>query len=253
MTNKKHTYSNIISLILHILIVWAAISLRSAHIITPSRSDGIEVSLIAANDIPQPEKPHVITTPPTPNPIQTLNTTADVNIKQESTPLPKVAPKAIKQKPVVVTPPITIPPAIKPEPKLKYKTKPNAQITNTLLDQLDATTVSGKSKGKTTGGTNSGTSNSNNMLNNYADLVISTVRPYVNIPEAINSNAKAVVKVVLLPSMQVYQVKLIKSSGNTEYDNNVQQAIQNVKVFPPLPEDANWTDYRILYLTFTPE
>ncbi|HLX54657.1 MAG TPA: energy transducer TonB, partial [Aquella sp.] len=134
----------------------------------------------------------------------------------------------------------------------KKKVKTNTQI-NDLLDQIaPATKSTGKSKAPATNGAH-GTSDTNNMINNYADLVIEKVRPFVIIPDNLDSSAKAIVQVTLLPSMEVYDIKLLKSSGNTEYDDNVQQAIDRVRVFPPLPEKAEFKDYRVLRLIFKPQ
>ena len=264
MDKEKHRTTNIISLILHILVIWGAFSLRSTHILTPSRSDGVEVSLIDASVLNTPPQPIITQKIITPEPIKTIDNNAEINIKQqEKAPQkkeePKVIPKVVKPevKPLPPIPPVPpqevhkVPPKEKP-PSVKEKRIPNANVTNALLGQLNSTENVGKSKGRTTGGTMAGTSNSNNNVNNYADLVISTVRPFVNIPDNVNSNAKAIVKVVLLPNMQVYQVKLTKSSGNSDYDDNVQQAIWKVKVFPPIPAGEKWTDYRVLYLSFRP-
>ncbi len=257
MVREKHTTTNVISLILHILAIWAAFSLRSAHILTPSRSDGVEVSLIDASSLTPPQ-PVVTQKIITPEPIKTVENNADINIKQQNNvtqkPETKMLPPKIIKPEIKPVPPLVPQEIKKPQPKEISKPKekriPNANVTNALLGQLPSTEHIGKSKGKTTGGSMGGTSNSNNNVNNYADLVISAVRPFVDMPNNINSNAKAIVKVTLLPNMQVYQVKLVKSSGNSDYDNNVQQAIWKVKVFPPIPDGEKWVDYRVLYLNF---
>ena len=98
-----------------------------------------------------------------------------------------------------------------------------------------------------------GSADTDNMASNYADLVIEKVRPFVIIPDGIDESAKAVVEVTLLPNMEVYKIRLLKSSGNDDYDNNIQDAINRVKVFPPLPDGAEFSDYRKLRLTFKPQ
>lgn len=108
-------------------------------------------------------------------------------------------------------------------------------------------------KGKALGGNPNGTSDSNNLIGNYADQVINAVRPFVLIPDDVNPKAKAIVKVVLNPNLSVRSVSLTKSSGNAQYDQNVQNAIMRLKVFPPLPDNANYVDFRILNLTFRPQ
>ena len=247
---ERHTKSNIFSIILHILVIWGAFSLKSTHILTPSRSDGIEVSLISSTDIEQ-SKPIIAPVAPTPEPIKTLDTNSDVNLKQQpkkETPPPATKPTA----PVPPIKPVTQQPQKKEEPNPEHK-KPNANLTNSLLSQLGNPANAGRSLGKAVGGTKAGTSNSNIMVNNYADQVISAVRPFVDVPDEIDSSATAVVKVTLLPNMSVYNVQLKQSSGNPVYDSSIQDAIKKVAVFPPLPNGAEFGDYRVLYLTFRPE
>ena len=83
--------------------------------------------------------------------------------------------------------------------------------------------------------------------------MINAVRPFVQVPDDINPKAVATIKVELYPNLNVKSVKLIKSSGNAMYDQNVQTAIMRVKVFPALPDGANFVEYRILKLTFKPQ
>ncbi|MFN8769278.1 MAG: energy transducer TonB [Neisseriaceae bacterium] len=249
MDHEKYTKSNVISLILHIVIAWALFSIKSAHILTPSRSDGIEVALINSDDLEQP-KPVIIKTTPVEQ-VKTVDNSADINLNQ-----PKVEKKPAPVVKSVTPPPQPTKPATPPEQKKekpKVKKKPNSKITNSLLSQLGDPENIGKSRGKAVGGTQGGTSDSNVLANNYADLVISAVRPYIGIPDGIDKSATAVVKVVLLPNMRVYKVQLKKSSGNPAYDNSVQEAIKKVAVFPPLPEGAKFVDFKVLNLNFHPE
>ena len=71
--------------------------------------------------------------------------------------------------------------------------------------------------------------------------------------EFIENKLLVIVKVVLLPNMNVYSTKVIKSSGNIIYDNNVVNAINIVKKFPDIPEGEKWLDYRVINLTFKSE
>ena len=108
------------------------------------------------------------------------------------------------------------------------------QVNDLLGDVLSENTTSVR-KGKALGGNPNGTSDSNNLIGNYADQVINAVRPFVLIPDDVNPKAKAIVKVVLNPNL------------------SVQNAIMRLKVFPPLPDNANYVDFRILNLTFRPQ
>ncbi len=99
-----------------------------------------------------------------------------------------------------------------------------------------------------------GSALSNNQNNSasasvsYADLVIGVVRPFIIVPDDLEPNAKAIVTIKLNPNLTVKSVSIIKSSGNAAYDQNIQSAIMRVKVLPPLPDGANFADYKILTL-----
>ncbi|MDD3266503.1 MAG: TonB C-terminal domain-containing protein [Burkholderiales bacterium] len=231
---------------------------KPEQILVPSRSDGIEVSLVS---MPEQEvvKTYVPQVKSEPAPIKTLDTPADVNIKQTTTPTVK------PQEAPVVKP--VIKPEIKPEPIKKQtetkqplpsesKTKKEtvskkAQINDLLGDVLSDNSASVR-KGKALGGNPNGTSDTDNLIGNYADQVINAVRPFVVLPDNLNANAKAIIKVELYPNLHVKSATLIKSSGNPQYDKNVQDAIMRVKIFPSLPDGTKFVDYRILKLTFRP-
>jgi colicin import membrane protein len=240
--------STTISVVLHILLIIAVIGFKSTHILVPSRSDGIEVSLISSDEI-SPDSRKSTETKPILEPIKTIDTDADIKLKQENRHKQKAETNKIIQPKAETKPTQTHTVQQKPQ-KHKIKVKPNAQI-NDLLNDITATKSTGKGKHHAAQGGH-GSSDSNNRMNNYADLVIEKVRPFVIIPENLNNNVNAVVEVTLLPNMEVHTVKLKKSSGNAEYDDNVQQAINRVKVFPPLPHGEKFTDYRKLILHFRP-
>ncbi len=243
--DKRYNNSTIISIIAHAILLWIAFTLHSAHILIPSRSDGIEVSLISETEV----------TPPIPalkveksiSEVRTLSNPAEVNLKNE-----EKKPTEAKELPVQHTKPVPTKNSTKPVNKKENKKVAKNGI-NDLLNDISNDNTGGHTKNKAKGGSARGVANTNNLVSNYADKVIDQVRPYVIIPNNTPSTATAVVKVTLLPNMKVYSVSLVRSSGNSDYDANVQQAIKNVSVFPPLPDNANWSDYRTLVLTFRPE
>ncbi|MBY0379173.1 MAG: TonB family protein [Burkholderiales bacterium] len=209
--------------------------------------------MISSSDIEQ-AKPIITRVAPIAEPVKALETNADINLGQQAK---KETP------PLVITPVATVPPIksvviTPPQPQKQEKTKPepkklHANLTNSLLGQLGNPVNIGKSRGKTLGGIQAGTSNTNLMVNNYANQVISAVRPFVDVPDGINSLATAIVQVRLLPNMSVYKVQLKQSSGNSVYDNSIQDAIRKVAVFPQLPDGAKFSDFSVLYLTFRPD
>ncbi|MEN9947165.1 MAG: hypothetical protein RLZZ293_1551 [Pseudomonadota bacterium] len=256
--NKK---TNLLSIVLHCAVIVALfIFNKPISILEPSRSDGIEVSLVSMPPVVVNHS-QAKAIKAEPNPIKTLEQEADINLKDKKKqltppPKPEQETKAVdKPKPPAPVKPVEPQPAL-PEPKAKpvEKTKPvlkKSQVNDLLGDALSDNTTSIR-KGKALGGNPNGTSDSNNLVGNYADSVINAVRPFVLIPDDLNAKAKAVVKVILNPNLSVRSVTLTKSSGNPQYDQNIQDAIWKLRVFPPLPDGANFVDYRVLNLTFRP-
>ncbi len=255
----KFNRSTITSLVLHLLIILIALNLKSGDIIVPSRSDGMEVSLVSSNQIPQMSKIVKLQQLQEQNHIQ--NQPADVNLKSKED-KKTVENKLAQQNKTESIPPS--PPVAIANPKTATTTKSNKinktnNKTTTDLNPIDdllnnlPTEAVGKSKGAATGGTNLGTSDTNNLKANYADLVIAKVRPFIINPNNLDPKVKAVVQVTLFPNMKIQTIKIIKPSGNDQYDLNIQQAIERAAVFPPLPDGAKFADYRIIKLTFKPE
>ncbi len=233
--DKKDNRGLVISLLFHVLLIALVLNLRNPNILVPSRSDGMEVELVSS---PPEVQQRAIPATPTTDAIQN-NNIADVKLKQPDTqPVPKLVPK------------VQTPPKVLPTPAPNKKPPPNVDVTDLLNDIVPS---KGNSKGKVTGGSNLGTSDTNNITANYADLVIARVRPFVVMPNNLDPNTKVVIEVTLLPNMQIYKMQMVSSSGNSLYDDAVQQAINRVETFPPLPTGANFNDFRKLKLTFKPQ
>lgn len=261
MVKDNSQKSTFISLFLHIgIIALLLVFSKPISILVPSRSNGMEVSLVAMpSQTIVPYEPKIKVNHPAL--IETQDRQAQINIKQEnkrSTPKsnihPTLPPKNSPAK--KVKPPLhasdKTPAPTSTNTKTKIRKKQKVQVNDLLGDVMSNSTTAIR-KGKALGGNPSGTSDSNNLIGNYADQVINAVRPFVIIPDDINPDAKAIVKVELDPDLSVNNVILLKSSGNPVYDQNVQNAIYRVKVFPPLPDGAKYIDFRILKLTFRPQ
>lgn len=250
MVKQNNKTSTIVSISLHIgIIVLIIIFSAPTSILIPSRSDGIEVSLVSMPQ--QTVQPYIPQVKPVPEAVKTLDAPADVNLNQNTKPKPK---PIASPTPVPTVPPKPAEP-VQPTPVAKPVIKPvnkKAQINDLLGDTLSNNTASVR-KGKALGGNPNGTSDSDNLIGNYADQVINAVRPFVAIPDGIDPKAKAIVKVELYPNLNVKSVTLVKSSGNPVYDQSIQSAIMKVKVFPALPDGASFVDFRILKLTFRPQ
>lgn len=229
--NKNNHKSTLLSITLHVLVLVCALNFKTANILVPSRSDGMEVSLVTQADIAPARV---------------------IEVKQESLKIENIDNADIKVKQADITP-APPKPLVKPQVvKVVKKSVKNVTQINDLINDLTPSQHSGNSHGSAKGGSNLGTADSNNLVTNYADLVINQIRPLVLIPDEIDPNIKAIVQVTLLPNMKVYQVILIKSSGNIDYDNNILQAVNRVNTFPPLPDGANFSNFRKLRLTFRP-
>lgn len=249
--DRKQKSSTIASLVLHVIIIWMAFSVKSAHILIPSRSDGMTVSLVTPEELHSEATPSKIVTQIShvePAKAAEINLKATPN-KAVKQPKPTIAPKPVAKTPSKV---IDKPKQAKTVHAIKKKNQANNTL-NDLLSDLTPSKSSGKSKNSATGGSDNGTADTNNLIANYADKVIAAVRPYVTIPTDVNANNVAIVEVTLLPNLEVYSIHLLKSSGNTQYDGNVEDAIGRVGTFPDLPDGAKFIDYRKLQLTFRPE
>jgi TonB family protein len=240
--NKKNI---IISLIFHIILIIGLINFKSSNIIVPSRSDGIEVSVLSSNEVaPQAKQ---IKVSKAMDKVQTLDNSADVNLEQQKT-KPTISNKIIQP----INTESTNPDTLQQKPP-KNKLSSPSQINDLLDDVIANTKTSSKGKNLATTKSGKGSSNNDNMIDSYADLVIQKILPFVIIPDNIDNNASAIVEVTILPNMEVYNIQLIKSSGNEDYDNNIQQAVDRVRIFPDIPAGASFSDYRVLRLTFKPQ
>ena len=247
----KQQPSILISLLIHAAcVILLLIFSKPISVLVPSRSDGIELSLMNLTPPIQQQATAAIKLN-VPEPIHTLNQPGEINL---AAPKPPKQPKSqVQPAKLPLTPahskavPTTPAPVTKPNKTLKKV------VVNDLLGDALSKNNNAIRKGVALGGNITGTSDSNNLVANYADLVIKAVRPFVVVPDEIDSEAKAVIQVTLNPDLSVRRVSLVKSSGNSLYDESIQSAIIKVQVFPPLPDGAKYVDYRILKLTFRPQ
>lgn len=251
MVRQNNRNNTLISIGLHIvIIILLMVFSKPITVLIPSRSDGMEVSLVSIPDQQQVSTytPKIVAAP---EPIKTLDTPADVNLEQKHQPKPMATEVKPEVKPTPKPTPVPTPVSTPVPKQIQKPINKKAQI-NDLLGDTVSDNHNSIRKGKALGGNPNGTSDSNNLIGNYADQVINAVRPFVIIPENIDPKAKAIVKVELYPNLKVKSVTLIKSSGNSQYDQYVQDAVNRTRIFPPLPDGANFVDYRILKLTFRP-
>ena len=78
----------------------------------------------------------------------------------------------------------------------------------------------------------------NNAQLDWIDRIRSRIRGYINLPPDIPGNPEAIFDVVQLPTGEIIDVKLRKSSGVRAYDDAVQRAILKASPLPkPVPAD----------------
>lgn len=164
----------------------------------------------------------------------------------------KVPAKAAKAE---TAPAKTSVPAAKPTAKPAAKPAPSAD--NDLLAELDLPPGPGNAKqsqrggqGGVAGGSSHGVADAKVL---YAQTLSNRVRPYVTIPDALKGNPEVVLQIEILPSLEVRQIRLLRSSGNPQYDEAVQAAVREMRRFPPLPKGAAFADYRRVTMSFRPK
>jgi colicin import membrane protein len=90
------------------------------------------------------------------------------------------------------------------------------------------------------------------MVNEYKAKIVAKIRRNIVKPPDVKDDARAEFRVTLLPDGSVLLTKLIKSSGNPAYDNNVERAILKSSPLPLPPDVALFKRFRVLILNFRP-
>jgi colicin import membrane protein len=101
--------------------------------------------------------------------------------------------------------------------------------------QLEATAASGK------------------VVDEYVAKISAKIRRFIVLPPGVSRDIKAEFNVTLLPSGEVLNATLAKSSGNEIYDSAVERAILKAQPLPLPPSEQNmFNRFRDLRLKFTP-
>jgi colicin import membrane protein len=88
-------------------------------------------------------------------------------------------------------------------------------------------------------------------VNDYSAKVVSLINNRANIPESVMGKPSVQIRVRLLVSGAVFDVQVVKLSGNRVYDEAIQRAINGIQQWP-IPEDATiFGNERRLDLTLT--
>lgn len=198
---------------------------------------------------------------PVPQPAPPAPVLPDAQVKLKAPePKPEVKPAPARPEPQKKPEAKPEPAPPKPEPKKTEPAKParprsSVNAADDLLADLgpagpgkDKVTQKGAKNGSPNGAPDGGGVD----RDAYGDKVRAKVRPYVIVPPGLSGNPEAVVRVTLLPTLEVRQVELVKSSGNPAYDQAVQNAVWQARTFPPLPKGASFAEFRSFTLNFRP-
>ncbi len=91
------------------------------------------------------------------------------------------------------------------------------------------------------------------MVADFREKIRAKIRGNTRIPENLSANPQARFEVSVLPTGEIVGVKLIKSSGNTAYDQAVERAIYKSSPLPTPPDKDAVAQFRKLDLTFQPK
>ena len=186
--------------------------------------------------------------PPPPPPV--------VEAPKPPPPAPKVEAPKPEPEPEVKKPEIVekAPPP-KPKPKPEAKPAPKDDIEKILLreqvamEQQKLSEERRKAESEKTARQLAATAR-DKALAEYVNRIRAAVRRNWILPQDLQGNPQCTFKVVQIPSGDVIDVKLVKSSGNAAYDEAVHRAILKSS---PLPQPASRDQfYRELELTFRP-
>ena len=94
---------------------------------------------------------------------------------------------------------------------------------------------------------------SGRVIDEYVGKIKGKIRRWIVLPPGINLNIKAEFNVTLLPSGEVLNAILVKTSGNDAYDSAVERAILKAQPLPLPPAEQNlFYKFRDLRLKFSP-
>ncbi len=88
------------------------------------------------------------------------------------------------------------------------------------------------------------------MQNEYVDKIKAKIHGKTILPDSLQGNPKAEFMVAVLPTGEVLQVKLLRSSGQAAYDDAVERAILKASPLPMPPDASLINQFRELHLKF---
>ena len=210
------------------------------------------VQVVEPKPEPKPEPAPVIE-PPKPEPVIEK---PDIAIKE---PPPKPKPEVIKPKPVPKPVPKPEPklkpePRPKPQPEAKPRPRDDTEMQKRIRDELAREQLALQTDRERQAIKDQLARDSAAVRNKGLDEYIARIRAKVRgnwfLPPDLKGNPEAIFKVVQLPTGEVLDVKLARSSGIPAYDQAVERAILRSSPLPRPPNEALFS--RELELKFRP-
>jgi colicin import membrane protein len=161
----------------------------------------------------------------------------------------KAAIKPVESKPEIKKPEIKKPvqkpvEAIQPKPvTVKPTEDPEARR---IADEQAAKALAGRIRQEEQAAA------SGKVVDEYTAKITAKIRRNVVMPPDVPNDARAEFLVTLLPGGSVLPPRLVKSSGNTAYDNAVERAILKSDPLPLPPDVQLFNRFRELRLAFKP-
>ncbi len=134
----------------------------------------------------------------------------------------------------------------KPLPKIIADAKPAAPVVEVDQQALQAA----RERQEKIAAENAATKR---VVDEYIAKISAKIRSNIVEPPNVPKKARAEFLVTLLPGGVVLNAKLVKFSGDAEYDNAVERAILKSQPFPLPPDMAMFKNFRELKLGFEPE
>ena len=201
----------------------------------------------------------IIRAKPAPNVINArLVDISEISKPKAVTVKPKSKPKATPPKPKAVTPkPKPVPPKPNPIPKPEPKPKPTpAKPTPPQQSNRDAFAAIVRDELATADAQQQATVTAGEMSASFVSLIQRTVVNYWSRPPSARNGMECELSIQLIPTGEVVNVTLVRSSGNSAFDSSAINAVQKAGAFPELqnlPSREFEKNFRRLTLIFKPE
>ncbi len=195
----------------------------------------INATLVDASDLLKKTEPAPPVKPPPPKP------------EVQTKPTPRIEPKPEPKKPVTPKVPDKPKAVSKPEPKVEPKPAPKvspADLVRMMQDELAETAAAEQQ------------ATADELSSSFAGVIQRTVVGYWSRPPSARNGMEAELEIQLIPTGEVINVTIVKSSGNLAFDRSAVSAVEKAGAFPELqrlPSNIFERDFRRLRLVFRPE